>query len=364
MVRNRRRKVVAILLVINVATIYLGIEAVRLHTRTLPAAPGDPRVRPPLTSRITFATPAQADRRRERLRRYVFGTPGLPSRQPVVEHGISDPDFAEELTNLARIDRLSIAMPLGFTSIAYHLIPRRANGRLVVYHNGHQQDLERGYAVFVFAMPFAGFNSNPETVYTRCGPVALEFEPRLNHDTLACLPRPHRYFIEPIAVALNYARRFGYSLIAMMGLSGGGWTTVLAAALDPRIDRSYPVAGSRPHYVTARTCPGNNPTNVFHCFDDFEQRDPGLFRIANHLELYALGGWGLGRKQLSINNVYDPCCFDGTSYHEWTPRVRKALRHLGTGDFDAAGDTTHREHLVSEFSLRLIESDLARAEKR
>ena len=32
----------------------------------------------------------------------------------------------------------------------------------------------------------------------------------------------------------------------MMGKSGGGWTTTLAAALDPRISFSAPIAGSIP----------------------------------------------------------------------------------------------------------------------
>ena len=44
----------------------------------------------------------------------------------------------------------------------------------------------------------------------------------------------------------------------MMGLSGGGWTTTLAAALDPRIDLSIPIAGSI-------------PCNFGHTSIDFEQ---------------------------------------------------------------------------------------------
>jgi hypothetical protein len=364
--------VVPILVVVNLTSIYLGIEAVRSQTTTLPVAPGDRRERPPLTSRVTFATPAQAERRRQKLLRYVFGEARLPKSLPNVTRRIRDIEFAEGVTNLARIDRLTIAMPLGFTSVAYHLIPRRANGRLLIYHNGHNEDLdagkgtiayflERGYALLVFAMPFAGVNTNPEAIVTRCGLVRLEFEPTLYHDTMGCLPRPHRYFVEPIAVALNYAQRLRYGLVAMTGLSGGGWATMLYAALDSRVRLSYPVAGARPHYITARRCPGDTSTSVRRCFDDFEQRDPGLYRIANHLELYTLGSWGKGRKQVSINNVYDPCCLTGTSYLEWRPIVQAALRRLGTGAFDAAGDRTHREHAISAFTLKLIQADLRRA---
>ena len=279
-------------------------------------------------------------------------------------------ELASGLRNLARVDRLAISMPLGFTSIAYHVIPRRTNGRLLVYHSGHRETpagdkrtiahfLERGYALLVFAMPFNGSNTNPESVETPCGRVRLEGRPATTyHDALGCLPMPLRYFVEPVAVGLNYAARLGYRLIAMIGLSGGGWTTVLYAALDPRVQRSYPVASSLPHYVTARSCAARASVDVPRCFGDFEQRIPGLYMIATHLELYALGASGVGRKQLATYNVYDRCCFSGTSYREWMPRVRSAVRRLGEGEYDAVGDTTHRDHLISPFALGVIEHDL------
>jgi PhoPQ-activated pathogenicity-related protein len=37
-----------------------------------------------------------------------------------------------------------------------------------------------------------------------------------------------------------------YKHIVMAGLSGGGWTTTIAAAIDPRIQLSIPIAGSIP----------------------------------------------------------------------------------------------------------------------
>jgi pimeloyl-ACP methyl ester carboxylesterase len=56
-----------------------------------------------------------------------------------------------------------------------------------------------------------------------------------------------RYFVEPVILTINYAKKvLGYKRIIMMGLSGGGWTTTMAAALDPRIELSIPVAGSIP----------------------------------------------------------------------------------------------------------------------
>ena len=56
-----------------------------------------------------------------------------------------------------------------------------------------------------------------------------------------------RYFLEPVVLAVNYAVNvLKYKHIAMVGLSGGGWTTTIAAAIDSRITLSMPIAGSMP----------------------------------------------------------------------------------------------------------------------
>jgi hypothetical protein len=57
---------------------------------------------------------------------------------------------------------------------------------------------------------------------------------------------PEQFFLEPVWLSVNYAKSLGYQRIIMGGLSGGGWTTTVAAAIDPRIGLSFPVAGSVP----------------------------------------------------------------------------------------------------------------------
>jgi hypothetical protein len=61
-----------------------------------------------------------------------------------------------------------------------------------------------------------------------------------------------RYFIEPVVLSINYAVTLGYETILMMGKSGGGWTTTIAAAVDPRISVSFPIAGSVPLDIKVR----------------------------------------------------------------------------------------------------------------
>lgn len=58
---------------------------------------------------------------------------------------------------------------------------------------------------------------------------------------------PIRYFLEAVVLVTNYALDvLKYNKVVMTGLSGGGWTTTIAAALDPRISLSMPIAGSIP----------------------------------------------------------------------------------------------------------------------
>ncbi len=63
---------------------------------------------------------------------------------------------------------------------------------------------------------------------------------------------PVKYFLEPVVVFLNYAEiDYNYRHVAMVGISGGwgvGWTTTLAAAIDYRIESSFPIAGSYPFF--------------------------------------------------------------------------------------------------------------------
>ena len=55
-----------------------------------------------------------------------------------------------------------------------------------------------------------------------------------------------RFFLEPVVRSINYATTLGYKRVVMTGLSGGGWSTTMLAAIDPRITLSLPVAGSMP----------------------------------------------------------------------------------------------------------------------
>ena len=54
-------------------------------------------------------------------------------------------------------------------------------------------------------------------------------------------------WVEPVIVGVNYGlSEFGYGDVNMVGISGGGYTTHMCAAIDARIKLSFPTAGSLP----------------------------------------------------------------------------------------------------------------------
>lgn len=241
--------------------------------------------------------------KRNKLNRYIWGDNGLPvfKMPDTIENNIVD-DRYSNLVNLEKIDKIIVSMGYGFKSIIYHFHPAKNNNKLVIYHQGHAGDgdfikgketiqffLIKGFSVMAFSMPLLGMNSQPVVNFKSFGKIKL-----INHNYLIFLNpenfSPIKYFLESVIVSLNYIEdNFNFSSISMVGISGGGWTTVLCSAIDPRITRSYPVAGSVPLFL-----------RTYNDIGDYEQYLPELYRIANYLDLYVLGCYGEGRKQLQI----------------------------------------------------------------
>jgi hypothetical protein len=171
---------------------------------------------------------------------------------------------------------------------------------------------------------------------------------------------PIRYFLEPTVVSLNYlkshnrAGRFpNYRGFHMTGLSGGGWTTTIYAAIDPTIRGSFPVAGTIPLYLRSGGSVG-----------DREQYEASFYGIAGYPDLYVLGAHGRGRKQVQILVRRDDCCFGeaqhdaqtaGTPYAEamrdYEQRVRTTLKGIGSGTFRLEIDESAPSHMISHNTI-------------
>ncbi|MFC1975209.1 hypothetical protein ACFLXQ_02280 [Chloroflexota bacterium] len=298
--------------------------------------------------------------KRNELIEFIWGKEGFPDTElpDKIEADIVDVRY-KDLDNLKQINKVTIIMAWQINSVAYHFVPEQGNQRLVVYHQGHYGDfifgkeaiqrfLSRGYAVIALSMPLYGLNNRPVVDLPRTGKLKIA-----DHDHLKFLQmengHPVKFFLQPVAVVLNYAQQYDYTATTMMGLSGGGWTTTLYAAIDTRILRSYPVAGTLPIYLR----PGYGLD-----WGDYEQTIPELYTIANYLELYILGSYGEGRKQLQILSKYDPCCYAGIRYRTYEDVVKERVQSLGAGHFEVYLDESNREHKISTRALEVILDDI------
>src|SRR5436190_6422151 len=86
--------------------------------------------------------------------------------------------------------------------------------------------------------------------------------------------------------------------VAVTGLSGGGWQTIMLSSLDPRVKLSVPVAGYS-SFVTRTQFPALD-------LGDSEQTPVDLGKFADYAHLTAMLA---PRPALLANNAFDNCCF-------------------------------------------------------
>lgn len=135
------------------------------------------------------------------------------------------------------------------------------------------------------------------------------------HEPLAALlpasGSPIKYFMNPPLASLTYAlSQRSYSKVVALGISGGGWATTMQAAIDPRIQRAYAVAGSVPLAYRAVLPEG-----------DWEQ----YHLPVDYLDLYAMGVAEAGRKNFLFYNGKDGCCFQAGAIFPWAEPLGKVL---------------------------------------
>ena len=312
-----------------------------------------------LDSLIKIDSKSDIDRKRNFLTE-VFWNVGsstfklMTNDLPEVESNISDSRY-NNFQNLKRIDKLTVEMEYGINSISYLFIPEQSNGKLILYHQGHGGDfllgkktieffLDRNFTVLASTMPLVGMNNQPVVEIDGLGKIKL-----ISHDQLRLLEvnnfNPMNIFLDPIRINLNFLdKEYDFKRYSMIGLSGGGWTTVVYSAIDERISDSFSVAGSMPFYLRV------NDRDI----GDYEQTNIDLYQNVNYLELYVLSAYGDGRKHIQIFNKNDPCCFSGNGYETYEFIIKDKISQLGNGDFQVFVDDTHNEHKISDTSLEYI----------
>jgi len=307
-----------------------------------------------LDSLITINSETDILMKRKNLTDFIWKNT-LPYSSPIsISKNITD-DRYHDLLNLKSIHKLTINMEYEVNSIAYLFLSENSNNKLFIYHEGHVGDfvhgketinflLNNGYSVLAFSMPLSGMNNNPIVDLDNFGKIKFSTHKHLRFLESSTFS-PVKFFVEPIGTSLNYLdKNFDFDSYHMIGISGGGWTTVLFSAIDDRVLQSYSVAGTFPMFMRS------DPKNI----GDYEQNIPELYRIANYLELYILDSYGDDRVHVQIFNKNDSCCFSGNSSGLYDHKIKEKLIKLDRGNFFLYVDDTHNEHKISEYSKSLL----------
>ena len=314
------------------------------------------------SSIIEIETKKDLNSKRTALINYIWKDQ-IPTKLPtnIEEHFIDD--TFSDIKNLKRLDKITIEMEHGINSIAYFFTPYESNNKLIIYHHGHAGDfslekntlasfLNNGYSVVGFNMPLIGMNNQPVIETSDFGPIKF-----ISHNQFSLLESPKfspiKYFVEPITLSLNYIdENYDFDSYYMVGLSGGGWITVLYSAIDERISESYSVAGSYPLHLRYET------KNI----GDYEQLNPNIYRISNYLELYTMSSFGDNRKLVQLFIYNDPCCFQAELYDKFPYGnvIQDKLAILGDqGKFSVFLDSSTNQHEISDYALSLILDDMS-----
>ena len=296
---------------------------------------------------------------RSSLIEYIWKDLGFSSSIPSsIETNINDSNFSN-MNNLKQIDKITINMEHDVNSIAYFFHSEKSNNKLIIYHQGHDGGfvegkktieflLKNNYSVLAFSMPLLGMNNQPLVELEKEGIIKL-----ISHNQFFYLDSNKfssiKYFVEPIAVSLNYIdKNYDFDSYYMVGISGGGWTTTVYSAIDERISKSFSIAGSLPLFL--RTSVND--------LGDYEQISPNFYKIANYLDLYILASYGVDRKHVQIFNKNDPCCFAGDFRGIYDNDIELILEQLIHGNYILYVDETHNEHKISDYSLDIILNEI------
>lgn len=138
---------------------------------------------------------------------------------------------------------------------------------------------------------------------------------------------PLSMFLSPLKTYVDILKdRWPSSELYMTGLSGGGWTTTVYAALDQRIDAGFAVAGSIPFSIR-----NNMPQ------DHRDYETTLIAQFGDYSDLYVMAtrkGNGYARRHYLIYNVSDACCFASKHFDslEIAQKLNQVIRKLSAKD--------------------------------
>ncbi|MBM4268419.1 MAG: hypothetical protein FJ144_17715 [Deltaproteobacteria bacterium] len=283
-----------------------------------------------------------------------YGTPDAWPYEVTEDHGYSPGDVSGWAVKTDF--RISYAGGRFSSRVTRYTPPNLVPGRLAIFHEGHDATarvlgadviswlLARRWTVVAMDMPMVGQNARDAAA------------PLVNHNELWRLDdggaSPLAWLLLPVKAVVDgfiVEHPGDDRVVLMVGRSGGGWTTYLSGALDPRIDVAVAVAGGSPQ--------SQRLLDVLEAWElgDYEQFFPQLYDVVAHENLIAAAGT---RALFVAYTPRDPCCYrlgPEDPFFAWL-----AAAGAATGKpIVAAVDPEHGEHGLSVAQLEELDRFLA-----
>lgn len=319
---------------------------------------------------------ALGGRVRAALRQAVYGSQTLPAGAPVVTASYTGLSARSSWqSDVSRVDRLDCPTVLGGVQ-QWHLCYPAAvpalhaiRNRLVVHVGGHSAAghyyasdgqawltytlLREGFHVLGGSMSMVGFNTaglGGSEAYSTGAVVDHNFA-AVEAASVSGL----RPFVDGALSAIEYARGLlSPATIDVVGLSGGGWTATMLAALDPRLRKSISVYGGAPWWL--RSAIGSSAAG------DWEQLAarswvPALRGLEE--AAYVAGASEHGRKRITVMGLTEGV-FPVGSHLERVERMRRWVDgHVPAGQHRLVLDATPTAHDISASTRAVIVEECA-----
>jgi hypothetical protein len=214
-----------------------------------------------------------------------------------------------------QVEKLTIQIGTGMKSDVYLLFPENGNGNAIIYHRGHETKFSNNFPENLHNLLVNGFTV--AAVSMPLCPTVSEGSCE-SHELIEQIygvgsAQGLQPFLLPVYETVGFLSSKGL-VVSMVGLSGGGWTTVLAASLFPEIRFSLSVAGSEPTLSLTQ---------------DYEQRLPGIYPRYGYLDLYKLMTFE-NRLSVLVYNTQDSCCFASNNRQwEWENDLIEEVAETG-----------------------------------
>lgn len=247
----------------------------------------------------------------------------------------------------------------------YRIVNTSPNGSICLYCLGHSPIndilalnnlLANGYDILFCTMATSGDveDLTDNTAVTTWTPINGG-----NHNEMSTLGVAGlSYHLYDKIEAINYIKaNFSYAHIYMTGISGGGWMSLWIAALDERIEKSFPIRGWKPRIYKCNP----NPT-----LSDFEQGGSNgtitgsgqpvydFYTTYTYEDIAALCTTS-GRLLYTITHVNDTALLGGDTFYTWKALREATAASLG-GEDRCFVNTNPAEaaHLIYQDELDVI----------